>query len=96
MLPICATDHAQQLRQRLTPIAMLQINITMCGRSDASLPELPRHSDPTGAGRMHKSPNGMVWYGMVWYGMVWYGMVEVCEGAPVAVSGWVLTMLQLN
>ena len=24
----------------------------------------------------------------VWYG---YGMVEVCEGAPVAVSGWVLT-----
>ena len=32
----------------------------------------------------------MVWYGMVWYGMVWYGMVEVCEGAPVAVSGWVL------
>ena len=28
----------------------------------------------------------------VWYGsMVWYGMVEVCEGAPVAVSGWVLT-----
>ena len=20
------------------------------------------------------------------YGMVWYGMVEVCEGAPVAVS----------
>ena len=25
------------------------------------------------------------------YGMVWYGMVEVCEGAPVAVSGWVLT-----
>ena len=34
---------------------------------------------------------GMVWYGMVWYGMVRYGMVEVCEGAPVAVSGWVLT-----
>ena len=33
----------------------------------------------------------MVWYGMVWYGMVWYGMVEVCEGAPVTVSGWVLT-----
>ena len=31
----------------------------------------------------------MVWYGR--YGMVWYGMVEVCEGAPVAVSGWVLT-----
>ena len=25
-------------------------------------------------------------------GMAWYGMVEVCEGAPVAVSGWVLTM----
>ena len=24
-------------------------------------------------------------------GMVWYGMVEVCEGAPVAVSSWVLT-----
>ena len=23
--------------------------------------------------------------------VVWYGMVEVCEGAPVAVSGWVLT-----
>ena len=23
--------------------------------------------------------------------MVWYGMVEVCKGAPVAVSGWVLT-----
>ena len=23
--------------------------------------------------------------------MVWYGMVEVYEGAPVAVSGWVLT-----
>ena len=23
--------------------------------------------------------------------MVWYGMVEVCEGAPVSVSGWVLT-----
>ena len=47
---------------------------------------------------------GMVWYGMVlncmvdvggtvgkWYGMVWYGMVEVYEGAPVAVSGLVLT-----
>ena len=30
-------------------------------------------------------------HGMVWYGMVWHGMVEVCEGAPVAVSGWVLT-----
>ena len=27
-----------------------------------------------------------------WYGMVWYGMAEVCEGAPVAVSGWVLTI----
>ena len=26
-----------------------------------------------------------------WYGMVWYGMVEACEGAPVAVGGWVLT-----
>ena len=23
-------------------------------------------------------------------GVVWYGMVDVCEGAPVAVSGWVL------
>ena len=23
--------------------------------------------------------------------MAWYGMVEVCEGAPVAVSSWVLT-----
>ena len=23
--------------------------------------------------------------------MVWYGMVEVCEGVPVAVIGWVLT-----
>ena len=23
--------------------------------------------------------------------LVWSGMVEVCEGAPVAVSGWVLT-----
>ena len=30
-------------------------------------------------------------YGMVWYGMVWYGMVEVCEGAPMAMGGWVLT-----
>ena len=28
--------------------------------------------------------NGIYWD-------VWYGMVEVCEGAPVAVSGWVLT-----
>ena len=28
---------------------------------------------------------------MVWYGIVWYDMVEVCEGAQVAVSGWVLT-----
>ena len=28
--------------------------------------------------------------GMVRYGMVWYGMVEVCEGAPMAVHGWVL------
>ena len=26
----------------------------------------------------------------MWCGMAWYGMVEVCEGAPVAVSGWVL------
>ena len=26
------------------------------------------------------------------HGMVWYGMVEVCEGAPVAVSGWVLAV----
>ena len=34
---------------------------------------------------------GMRWYGMVWYGMVWYGVVDVYEGAPVAVSGWVLT-----
>ena len=25
------------------------------------------------------------------HGMAWHGMVEVCEGAPVAVSGWVLT-----
>ena len=24
-------------------------------------------------------------------GMVWHGMVEVCEGAPVAMGGWVLT-----
>ena len=23
--------------------------------------------------------------------MAWCGMVEICEGAPVAVSGWVLT-----
>ena len=28
---------------------------------------------------------------MAWHGMAWYGMAEVCEGAPVAVSGWVLT-----
>ena len=28
-----------------------------------------------------------------WLCVVWYGMVEVCEGAPVAVSGWVLTVL---
>ena len=27
----------------------------------------------------------------VTHGMVWYGVVDVCEGAPVAVSGWVLT-----
>ena len=25
-----------------------------------------------------------------------YGMVEVCEGAPVAVSGWVLADAELN
>ena len=25
------------------------------------------------------------------HGMAWDGMVEVCEGTPVAVSGWVLT-----
>ena len=68
---------------------MLQINITTCGGSDASLPELPRHSDPTGARRMHKC-NSMDRPRNV-QGMVWYGMVEVCEGAPVAVSGWVLT-----
>ena len=24
--------------------------------------------------------------------LVWYGMVEVCEGTPVAVGGWVLTV----
>ena len=24
--------------------------------------------------------------------LVWYSMVEVCEGAPVAVSGWVPCM----
>ena len=29
----------------------------------------------------------MAWRPVV---MVWYGMVEVCEGAPVDVSGWVL------
>ena len=23
--------------------------------------------------------------------LVWHGMADVCEGAPVAVSGWVLT-----
>ena len=27
----------------------------------------------------------------LWYGMAWHGMVEVCEGVPVAVNGWVLT-----
>ena len=27
---------------------------------------------------------------MAWHGMAWHGMAEVCEGAPVAVSGWVL------
>ena len=31
----------------------------------------------------------MVWYGMVRYGMVWYDMLEVFEGAPVPVNGWV-------
>ena len=32
----------------------------------------------------------LAWEGLlqVWYGR---GTVEVCEGAPVAVSGWVLT-----
>ena len=30
------------------------------------------------------------WGEGVRFGLVWYGMVEVCEGAPVAVSGWVL------
>ena len=39
---------------RLAPIMMLQINITMRGGSDASLPELPRHSDPAETGLMHK------------------------------------------
>ena len=31
---------------------------------------------------------GMAWHA---HGMAWHGMAEVCEGAPVAVSGWVLT-----
>ena len=31
------------------------------------------------------------WYQVKVAGMVWYGMVEVCEGAPVAMGGWVLT-----
>ena len=25
------------------------------------------------------------------FNAAWHGMVEVCEGAPVTVSGWVLT-----
>ena len=41
--------------------------------------------------RPHKSDTNTLIVQMVWYGMVWYDMVEVCEGAPVAVSGWVLT-----
>ena len=49
--PITLQPH---VRQRLAPIVMLQISITMCGGSGASLPELPRHSDPAGTGRMHK------------------------------------------
>ena len=60
MSPICATNHAAAARlephvhQRLTPIMTLQINVTTRGGSDASLPELPRRSDPDEMGRMHE------------------------------------------
>ena len=31
------------------------------------------------------------WVGVTWLcDVAWHGVVEVCEGAPVAVSGWVL------
>ena len=41
MLPIYEPITPQpHVRQRLAPIMMLQINITICGGSDASLPEL--------------------------------------------------------
>ena len=43
------------------------------------------------SGRERLGPHlctGMTWHGMV--GMQ-HGMVEICEGAPEAVSGWVLT-----
>ena len=55
MLPIFSPITPQpHLRQRLVPIMMLQINTTTRGGSDASLPELPRRSDPAGTGRMHE------------------------------------------
>ena len=40
--------------------------------------------------RMVRMAHGTAWHG-AWHGMAWHGMAEVCEGAPVAVSGWVLT-----
>ena len=50
----------------------------------------PRTQPPRMTITSRKVSHGSAW-GLVWYGMVWYGMAEVCEGAPVAVSGWVLT-----
>ena len=29
------------------------------------------------------------------YGVVWHGMVQVCEGTPVAMGGWVCVLLEI-
>ena len=67
-----------------------RMRLTLCPRQ-----QQPWHGMADG---MAEVCEGMVRHGTAWHersvkrhGMAWHGMAEVCEGAPVAVGGWVLT-----
>ena len=84
--PISGVNHSAPTRladgkASLDPLRSVQFRFT---------PATLHTTRPTASSRYDSfQKNGyLLYYGA---GMVWYGMVEVCEGAPVAVSGWVLT-----
>ena len=98
----CSLRRGCWLRQRAhhgTVAADPRLAFVFCstGLTKNFICSFPTHGNRGRSGRVaqlatphSRDPERYVPHGVEIHGMAWHGMVEVCEGAPVAVSGWVL------